>query len=163
MTTANWFKRFLAWAIDTHISMVFLVLAYVGSTAAGKNFDATTALWISILLYVIWYGVGFYNRCILMGRRGYSFGRKIVNASLVFEKTGKPIGVPYAFVRENGHFIDFLTLGVGFMMPLWDRKRQTVADKIVRTVTVEGGVPNRPVVLAEPAAGVAVVTARATT
>jgi len=147
MVATTWLKRFLAWAIDMHISMVFLVLAYVGSGAASKSFNAAAALWISIALYVLWYAVGFYNRCILMGRRGHSFGRRMVNANLVFEKSGKPIGVLNAFIRENCHFIDWATLGLGFMMPMWDRKRQTVADKVVRTVTVEGEVPNRPVIL----------------
>lgn len=147
MVATNWLKRFLAWAIDMHISMVFLVLAYVGSSAVHTSLSASVALWISIAFYALWYAVGFYNRCILMGRYGHSFGRRMVNANLVFEKTGKPIGVFNAFVRENCHFIDWATLGVGFLMPMWDRKRQTVADKVVRTVTVEGPVPHRTVVL----------------
>jgi uncharacterized RDD family membrane protein YckC len=149
-TATNWPKRALSWAIDMHISMVFLVLAYLGSTWVDRNLNPAAALWASIGLYVLWYAVGFYNRCVLMGRTGHSFGRRIVNASLVFEKTGRPIGVFNAFVRENCHFIDWFTLGVGFMMPMWDRKRQTVADKMVHTVTIEGPVTNRPVVLAEP-------------
>ncbi|WP_308209343.1 RDD family protein [Micromonospora sp. RHAY321] len=148
MVASSWLKRLLAWVIDMHISMVFLVLAYVGSNAAYDAFSSTVALLTSIALYVIWYAVGFYNRCILMGRRGNSFGRRLINANLVFEKTGKPIGVFNAFVRENSHFIDWFSLGIGFLMPLWDRKRQTVADKVMRTITVEGPVPNEPVVLA---------------
>ncbi len=150
MVATTWLKRFVAWAIDMHISMVFLVLAYVGSDAAYKKYSNTAALWISIVLYVIWYAVGFYNRCILMGRRGNSFGRRIINANLVSVRTGKPIGVFNAFIRENGHFLDWFSLGIGFLMPLWDRKRQTLADKVVRTVTIQGPVPNRPVVLVSP-------------
>lgn len=157
----SWLKRFFAWAIDMHISMLFLVFAYLGSTAVNARLSGVTAGLIIIGLYAIWYAVGFYNRCILMGRRGHSFGRKVVDANLVFEKTGKPIGVLNAFIRENCHFLDWFTLGYGFLMPMWDRRRQTVADKVVRTVTVQGPVPNQRVVLAEPqpkAAGVTTVS-----
>jgi hypothetical protein len=31
-----------------------------------------------------------------------------------------------------------MTLGVGFLWPLWDRKRQTFADKLMSTVSVSG-------------------------
>jgi uncharacterized RDD family membrane protein YckC len=147
MVATSWLKRFFAWLIDMHISMVFLVLAYLGSSAAYTQLTGGTALGVSIACYVAWFAVGFWNRCILMGRRGHSYGRYLVDANLVFEKTGEPIGVFAAFVRENSHFLDWFSLGLGFLMPLWDRKRQTVADRVMRTVTVQGPVPHRPVIL----------------
>lgn len=141
MTTANWLKRVFAYLIDMHISMVFLVLAYLGVRAAKAEFAASTALWIAIGLYAGWYAIGFYNRCIRMGRLGHSWGRQVLNMNLVSEQSGRPIGIRRAFVRENCHFLDWLILGIGFLVPIWDAKRQTVADKIMRTVTVEGEVP----------------------
>ncbi|MQA98327.1 MAG: hypothetical protein GEV11_28390 [Streptosporangiales bacterium] len=153
MTTAGWLKRFMAWLIDMHVSMVFLVLAYLGSGWAYDTFDATAALWLSIVFYVIWYAVGFYNRCIYMGLYGHSWGRHLVGMNLVDERTGKPIGILRAFMRENSHFLDWGMLGMGFLLPVWDPKRQTVADKIVHTVTVEGPVPGAPFVLAGAAGG----------
>lgn len=141
MTTAPWSKRLLAYLIDMHISMIFLVLAYLGSHAAGVNLDATTALVVSLALYVAWYGVGFYNRCIRMGRVGHSWGRGVLGINLVSERSGRPIGVSKALVRENAHIADILILGFGFLLPIWDAKRQTLADKFMHTVTVEGPVP----------------------
>ena len=141
MTTAPWSKRLLAYLIDMHINMIFLVLAYLGSHAAGVNFDTTTALIISIALYVVWYGIGFYNRCIRMGRVGHSWGRGVLGINLVSERSGRPIGVSKALVRENAHIADILILGFGFLLPIWDAKRQTLADKFMHTVTVEGPVP----------------------
>jgi hypothetical protein len=41
-----------------------------------------------------------------------------------------------AFVRDICHFVDAITCLVGFLFPLWDAQRQTLADKIVRTVVV---------------------------
>ncbi|COY49143.1 proline-rich antigen pra [Mycobacterium tuberculosis] len=39
-------------------------------------------------------------------------------------------------VRQLAHFIDAIICFVGFLFPLWDAKRQTLADKIMTTVCV---------------------------
>ncbi len=36
----------------------------------------------------------------------------------------------------RAHFVDFITCFIGYLFPLWDDKRQTLADKIMRTVVV---------------------------
>ena len=41
-----------------------------------------------------------------------------------------------AFLRDLAHFVDAVICYVGFLFPLWDSKRQTLADKIVSTVVV---------------------------
>jgi len=43
--------------------------------------------------------------------------------------------------RDVIHVIDSLTFNIGFLWPLWDERRQTIADKMVRTVVVseDGG------------------------
>jgi len=34
------------------------------------------------------------------------------------------------------HIVDGLSLFIGYLWPLWDKKRQTFADKIMSTVVV---------------------------
>jgi uncharacterized RDD family membrane protein YckC len=41
-----------------------------------------------------------------------------------------------AFVRDIAHIVDSVICFVGYLFPLWDSKRQTLADKIVGTVVV---------------------------
>jgi hypothetical protein len=41
-----------------------------------------------------------------------------------------------AFVRDICHIIDSIICFVGYLFPLGDAKRQTIADKIVKTVVV---------------------------
>jgi RDD family len=48
----------------------------------------------------------------------------------------QPIGAGAAFVRRLAHALDILTLGVGYLLPLWDVRRQTLADKVMRTVVI---------------------------
>jgi hypothetical protein len=39
-----------------------------------------------------------------------------------------------AFVRDLAHIVDSLACYLGWLWPLWDAKRQTFADKLVKTV-----------------------------
>ncbi len=47
--------------------------------------------------------------------------------------TGEPIGFGMALRRL---ITLWMTLGIGYLWPLWDPKRQTVTDKIVKAVVV---------------------------
>jgi uncharacterized RDD family membrane protein YckC len=76
-----------------------------------------------------------YNRWIL-GGQGQSLGKKALGIKLVGEETGQPIGTLMAFVRDICHVLDSLACYIGWLFPLWDAKRQTFADKIMRTVVV---------------------------
>ena len=55
---------------------------------------------------------------------------------VVSEKTWQPIGFWLSFVRQLAHYVDQLICYVGYLWPLWDDKRQTLADKIMGTVCV---------------------------
>lgn len=152
MTVASWPKRALAWLFDMHISMAFLVVAYVAIDRGFKNYDGWVSWAILIIALVVWWMVGFVNRCIWMGRTGQSWGRKLFDVSLVMEETGKPTGIWKAFMRENTHFLDYFTLGYGWFRPLKDRKGQTLADLLNKTITIEGKPPMTKVVLADATA-----------
>ena len=55
---------------------------------------------------------------------------------VVSEKTWQPIGFGMSIVRQIAHFVDAAICYIGFFFPLWDPKRQTLADKIMTTVCV---------------------------
>ncbi len=89
--------------------------------------------WIIILLGFAAYG---YNRWFL-GGKGQSWGKQALNLRLVDEATGQPIGAGKAFLRDLAHIIDGIICYIGYLWPLWDDKKQTLADKIVSTVVVK--------------------------
>jgi uncharacterized RDD family membrane protein YckC len=70
------------------------------------------------------------------GRTGQSLGKRVAAIWLVDERTGQPIGATAAFARDLAHLVDGITCYIGYLMPLWDAKRQTFADKIAHTVVV---------------------------
>jgi RDD family protein len=53
---------------------------------------------------------------------------------VVSEKTRQPIGFGKSIVRQLAHIIDSAICYVGYLFPLWDAKRQTIADKIMSTI-----------------------------
>ena len=70
------------------------------------------------------------------GTTGQSYGKKIAGTRLILEATGQPPGGGLGIGRFFVHILDALPCYLGFLWPLWDSKRQTFADKILKTVVV---------------------------
>jgi len=120
----DWAHRAGGYLLD--IVPVFIIV-FIGSI--------TNTAFVLVLFYLVAVAFWVYNRCIL-GGRGQSLGKKAMNIKLVSEDTGQPIGTLMAFARDICHILDSLAFYIGWLFPLWDAKRQTFADKIVRTVVV---------------------------
>ena len=70
------------------------------------------------------------------GTTGFSIGKAMMKFKVVSEKTWQPIGFGMSIVRQLAHFVDGIICYIGYLFPLWDAKRQTLADKIMTTVCV---------------------------
>lgn len=89
--------------------------------------------WLATLVglaYWIW------NRGYRQGTTGSSLGKTVMKIKVVSETTGQPIGFGLSVVRDLAHFVDAVICLIGFLFPLWDAKRQTLADKIMTTVVL---------------------------
>ena len=60
----------------------------------------------------------------------------MLKIQVLSEATGQPIGFGMSIVRQLAHFVDGLLFYIGYLFPLWDAKRQTLADKIMSTVVL---------------------------
>lgn len=129
-TYGHWVKRVISFVLDELVIVPFSAVGYV-LIAQG------TVGWMTFGITIIAYGmaIGFYNRCIRMGVTGQSWGKMVTNTRLVSERTGEPLGVGYTIVREMCHSVDFI-LVIGSLFPLVDAKRQSLGDKIARSVVV---------------------------
>jgi len=122
---ALWPQRVGAYLIDIAIPVVLLIIGSItGSTV------------VYLLFALVALGVSVYNRWIQMGTTGQSWGKKALGLKLISESTGEPIGPLMAFVRDICHFVDEVICYIGFLFPLWDAKRQTLADKIMSTLVI---------------------------
>jgi len=84
--------------------------------------------WLASVAFAIW------NFGYRQGTTGSSIGKSVLKFKVVSEQTGQPIGFGMSVVRQLAHIIDGLVLCIGYLFPLWDAKRQTLADKIMTTV-----------------------------
>jgi uncharacterized RDD family membrane protein YckC len=91
------------------------------------------AQWLTSLLglaYLVW------NYGYRQGTTGSSLGKSVMKVKVVSEVTGQPLGFGMSVVRQLAHFVDAVICFIGFLFPLWDAKRQTLADKIMTTVVL---------------------------
>ncbi len=108
-----------------------------------------TAVALGLIAFAVW------NSGYRQGTTGQSIGRRVTKTKLVNIETGEPIGFGMALLRLTCVAVTFagigfvtlgftfLTLSIGllivflnYLWSLWDPKRQTVVDKIVKAVVV---------------------------
>ena len=138
---ANWPQRVGAYLIDDLIAGIpaFLALILFSGTAPGEPANAGAVL-VSSLLYLLSLGIWIYNRAILQGRTGQSWGKQVLKLRLVRMADGQPMGGGMAFLRDLLHILDALLCYLGFLWPIWDARRQCLfSDKIMNTVVLSEG------------------------
>jgi uncharacterized RDD family membrane protein YckC len=153
-----WFTRVLAYVIDSipvyllgAIGVVVLIAMQRIETvcvtddsefdlgeycATGKNGPSTVAWIIFSLCILIAIVFLLWNFVVRQGNTGSSIGKQMMKFKVVSEQTQQPIGVGKSFIRQIAHAIDGAVCYIGFLFPLWDAKRQTIADKLMKTVCV---------------------------
>ena len=134
--------RALGYIVDLALYIPGWVLLWIGApktvtvrTPSGATAFSTTGptlvYWLGVLLVI---GIFVWNRCI-QGGKGQTVGRKVAGVTLI-NSQGQPMGAGLAFVRDLAHIIDSLICYIGWLFPIWDAKRQTIADKIMNTTVI---------------------------
>ncbi len=147
-----WFIRVQAFLIDwIPLWLMFLLpmlglLAVDGKacfhaiTGLGTGYCTTARMDVWLVVQVVGYllGVAYFlwNLCYRQGSTGQSIGKSVMKFQVVNQKTWQPIGFWPSLLRQIAHYLDQLVCFVGYLLPLWDGKRQTIADKIMKTVCV---------------------------
>lgn len=125
----DWPKRALGGLIDYVAAGV--AISVVGSVLS--NFSTGLASAVNAILGIGWMLYLGHKS----GTTGVTLGRSIAKTKLVSEETGAPIGSTNGILRQLAHIVDSLICYIGWLFPLWDAKRQTIADKIMKTVVVD--------------------------
>jgi len=99
-------------AISNALGLIVFLLGYAAIVAAG-----------------IWFSVQ-------VGQTGASPGMRMIGLRCVSKTTGQSIGGGMGFVRQLAHVVDNIICYIGWLFPLWDAEKQTIADKLVGTVVV---------------------------
>lgn len=144
---AHWGLRVCATLLDWVFLVPFMIAWYIGFdlmdqgslftldgelVGIGDGSTVFTGFVIVILARISASVFNIWNTIVRQGNRGWSLGKETMGIMVVgFD--GKPIGKLLTVVRNFLHLLDLLPLGLGYLWPLWDERRQTFADKILGT------------------------------
>ena len=94
-------------------------------------------LLIALVGYVFGIAAGI-RMWIQRGHLGYDVGDAVLGQRLVSQETGRQLGSGMTvFIRQLAHILDGIPCYIGYLWPLWDSRRQTFADKVMKTVVVK--------------------------
>jgi uncharacterized RDD family membrane protein YckC len=131
---AEWSQRALSSVIDMAIVIGGLVLVLLISLVLGLISHRLGDLVRLVgLLAVI--AVTTQNQIVIQGNSGQSIGKKQIGIKLISQQTGQPLGPLMTSVRQIAHLLDWICL-IGYLWPLRDEKKQTFADKIVKSIVI---------------------------
>ncbi|GAB2823022.1 hypothetical protein GCM10022221_21330 [Actinocorallia aurea] len=89
---------------------------------SDADFFATLTVWA--IVYVL-FGV-------MEGVLGYGPGKGVFRLQVVDARSGQPLGAAKGVGRVFLQIINWWTCFIGYLWPLWDPQKQTLADKIVQ-------------------------------
>jgi Mce-associated membrane protein len=136
---ASWAARAGAFLVDVVVGLaVIATAALLWKTAPPRDltwwgFAAVIAL--TIVLMAV-------NRLLLPTITGWSLGRALFGIA-VRERDGSAVGVARLVGRDLAHLLDTAALFIGWVWPLWDRRRRTFADLLLRTEVHKVDPPHR--------------------
>ena len=122
---ASWRARAGAFALDTLPGAgVVAVLGLLGWIS--WEYKALVAAGIVLLVLI---AVG---RWLLPWVTGWSLGRALFGIAVV-RRDGAAVGAWRLLARDIAHLLDTAALFIGWLWPLWDARRRTFADLLLRT------------------------------
>jgi len=134
---ASWVRRVIAWLLDA------AVVATVSFVGAGRF--AATLGWIpwpggqdaASVPATSWALGASAVLLALQAWTGHTPGKRAVHVAVVRSRDGRPLGLLTTVAREVLHLVDAFLM-IGFLRPLWHRRRRTFADSIVGSDVVVG-------------------------
>lgn len=131
---ATYGQRVGGFLIDIGIPGGLLAIVLIAALAS-RDLDVIMVVYpvaaLVGLAFLVW------NSGYRQGRSGQSLGKSVLGTRLVSVGSGEPVGFGRALWRQVVHLLDGIPLGLGYLWPLWDERRQTFADKICSTLVVQ--------------------------
>jgi Mce-associated membrane protein len=126
---ARWHIRAAAFAVDLVPGVAVVVtMALVWLAVPPRSLWG----WVSISVLALAALATMANRAVLPATFGWSLGRALLGIEVV-QRDGAAVGVGRLMLRELAHLLDTLSVFVGWLWPLWDSRRRTFADLLLRT------------------------------
>lgn len=116
-----------------------LALSSVGKKLVANILESVLALFTLVIGWLIW--------AAMIAGKGQTPARQLLGMRIVSTRDGRPLSFPQMLFMRGliGAFVQViavsLTFGVMILMPLWDRRNQTVTDKVSGSIVLDD--PNK--------------------
>jgi Mce-associated membrane protein len=129
VTPASWSARVGAFAVDVLLGVAVLAtMALLAVTAPWQEW----LWWVFAAVAVLTLLLMAANRWLVPTIRGWSLGRALFGIAVRTPK-GARVGVLRLVIRDFAHLLDTAALFIGWLWPLWDNRKRTFADLLLRT------------------------------
>lgn len=133
---ADFGQRVVATLIDGVVIVAAYFVIFIVGSILGRISGVLGGL-VTALLYLVVAAYSFYI-LYMTGQRGASPGKRLTGLKVVKLADGEVLGGGMGIVRGLAHIVDSIICYIGYLFPLWDPLRQTLADKIIGTVVLTG-------------------------
>ena len=123
---ADWGPRALGFLIDLALVIVADIVFFILAVIVHPLFFLEWIVAIGIALFFAWQ----------VGETGQSPGMRVIGLKCISNQTGQVLGFGMGVVRALACIVNSIICYIGWLFPLWDNQRQTVADKIVSTYVI---------------------------
>lgn len=132
---AEWAGRVIATLIDFLVIVGLWIAVWLAGAIVGVVSDVLAALvrtlgYLAVSVYGLYLGY-------LEGVRGQSPGKAIQRLKVVESSMERSSAAGWGVVGRIAHVVDAVICYIGFLFPLWDPRKQTIADKLVETVVLK--------------------------
>lgn len=129
---AGWGTRVGSALLDALPALVL----YLAGAGLGAAVGGTAGALLLALGYLAGFAFTLWN-LVQQGSTGQTIGKRAVGTRLLREQDGRVVGAGLSIGRAFVHILDAYSCLIGYLWPLWDAKRQTFADKILKTVVIK--------------------------
>lgn len=133
MQYVGFWRRFAALFIDAIILGVVsgiigaILMSAMGSENSPAGLLGNLASFVLAFAYYVYY----------QSKVGQTLGKKAMGIKVV-DAAGKTPSMTTFFLREIiGKFVSGIILGIGYLMVIWDPKKQALHDKIASTYVIK--------------------------
>ena len=119
----------LAWSLG----VMWLLIAVWGFRRAPLELRAAAVLTLAVVALAVVLHVAYHT--VFLGGCGQTLGRMALRIAVV-RRDGHPVSYGRALARTLGGGLDVLTLGLGRLVALFNRRRRSLADFVAGTRVV---------------------------
>jgi len=139
---ASWGRRAGGWFVDLLVYVVAFVATFVLSLATEDPDTGEVSSMAALLIFVVWFlGPSLYA-WVMVGAWGQTLGKMAVGVKVVRSADAGRVSYLRALARAASTWflgLLFLPILLAYLWPLWDKRNQTLYDKMAGTIVVRTG------------------------